>query len=69
MDRHFVSFGAGHSGKLFDFDLTYQIGYGPNHTVAGSSPSSTPGLFSGQRADGTYAFFSQAIMATVGVHF
>lgn len=68
-DRHFVSFGAGHSGKLFDFDLTYQIGYGPNHTVAGSSPSSTPGLFSGQRADGTYAFFSQAIMATVGVHF
>lgn len=69
MDRHFVSFGAGHNGKLFDFDLTYQIGYGPNHTVAGSTPSSTPGLASGQRADGTYAFFSQAIMATVGIHF
>ena len=69
MDRHFVSFGAGHSGKLFDFDLTYQIGYGPNHTVVGSYPSSTPGRASGQSADGTYAFFSQAIMVTMGIHF
>jgi len=69
MDRHFFSLGAGRTGKMVDFDVTYQLGYGPNHTVTGSTPSSTPGLFSGQRADGTYAFFSQAIMVTVGLHF
>ncbi len=69
LDRHFFSLGAGHTGKLFDIDLTYQLGYGPNHTVAGSTPSSSPGNYSGQRANGTYAFFSQAIMVAVGVHF
>jgi long-chain fatty acid transport protein len=69
LDRHFFSLGAGRSGRRFDFDITYQLGYGPDHSVTGSSPSSTPGNSSGQRADGTYAFFSQAIMVTVGVHF
>ncbi len=69
MDRHFFSLGAGHAGKTFDVDVTYQLGYGPDHTVTGSSPSSSPGFSSGQRADGTYAFFSQALMVTLGVHF
>jgi long-chain fatty acid transport protein len=70
MDRHFFSLGAGHRGKLFDFDITYQLGYGPNHSVTGSSPSSLPGNFSqNYNANGTYAFFSQAIMVAVGVHF
>ena len=69
LDRHFFSLGAGHNGKLFDFDITYQLGYGPNHTVAGSTPPSSPGFSSGQRANGTYAFFSQAIIVAVGVHF
>ena len=69
VDRHFFSLGAGRTGKLFDFDVTYQLGYGPDHTVTGSTPSSTPGFFSGQRANGTYAFFSQAVMLAVGVHF
>ena len=69
MDRHFFNLGAGRTGKTFDFDITYQLGYGPDHTVTGSTPPSTPGLFSGQRANGTYAFFSQAIMVAVGLHF
>jgi long-subunit fatty acid transport protein len=69
VDRHFFSLGAGRNGKLFDFDITYQLGYGPDHLVTGSTPSSSPGNYSGQRANGTYAFFSQAVMLAVGVHF
>ena len=41
LDRHFFSVGAGYRGKRFDFDLAYQFGYGPAHTVTGSTPSST----------------------------
>jgi long-chain fatty acid transport protein len=70
LDRHFFSLGAGRNGKRFDFDITYQLGFGPDHTVTGSKPSSTPGYFNtNQNADGTYAFFSQAVMVAVGVHF
>jgi long-chain fatty acid transport protein len=69
VDRHFFSLGAGRTGKLFDFDITYQLGYGPDHLVTGSAPSSSPGNYSGQRANGTYGFFSQAVMLAVGVHF
>jgi long-chain fatty acid transport protein len=69
LDRHFFSVGVGRKGKRFDFDVTYQFGYGPAHTVTGSSASSTPTSFSGQNADGTYDFISHAIMLTVGVHF
>jgi long-chain fatty acid transport protein len=69
MDRNFFSIGAGHKGKTFDFDLAYQLGYGPEHTVTGSTPSSTPGQFAGQSADGTYGFTSSALMLTVEMHF
>lgn len=69
LDRHFFSVGAGFKGKRYDFDVAYQVGYGPDHTVTGSMPSSSPALFSGQRADGTYGFNSQAVLLTVGVHF
>ena len=69
MNRHFFSIGAGRKGKRFDFDLTYQFGYGPAHTVTGSTPSSVSGLIGGQSADGTYKFLSQAVLLTVGVHF
>jgi long-chain fatty acid transport protein len=69
MDRHFLSIGAGHKGKTFDFDIAYQFGYGPSHTVTGSTPSTTPGQFAGQSADGTYDFISHAVMVTVGIHF
>ena len=67
MNRQFFSLGAGFRGKHFDFDLAYQFGYGAAHTVTGSTPSSTPGRFAGQTADGTYDFISNAIMLTVGV--
>jgi long-chain fatty acid transport protein len=69
MNRHFFSLGAGRKGKLFDFDITYQFGYGPDHTVTGSTPSSVSGLIGGQSADGTYKFLSQAVLLTVGMHF
>ena len=69
LDRHFVSAGVGHRGRRFDFDVAYQFGYGPPHTVAGSTPSSTPARFVGQRADGTYDFFSHAVLVTVGMRF
>ena len=69
MDRHFICVGAGHKGKRFDFDIAYQFGYGPAHTVTGSTPSSTPGLFAGQNANGTYHFISHAIFVTLGLHF
>jgi long-chain fatty acid transport protein len=69
LDRHFFSIGAGHKGKTFDFDFAYQLGYGPAHTVTGSTPSSTPGQFAGQSANGTYGFNSSALMLTMGMHF
>jgi len=69
VDRHIFSLGVGHNGKRFDFDVTYQLGYGPEHAVNGSQPSSTPGGISGQTANGVYAFFSQAVMVAVGWHF
>lgn len=69
LDRHFVTLGVGQRGRRFDFDVAYQFGYGPDHTVSGSTPSSQPGLFSGQRADGTYGFISHALFVSVGVRF
>jgi long-chain fatty acid transport protein len=68
LDRHFFSVGTGVKVKRFDIDLAYQFGYGPARTVAGSSPS-TAGRISGQTADGTYDFISNAILLTVGMHF
>lgn len=69
LDRHFFSAGLGYEGKRFDFDLAYQFGYGPAHTVTGSTPSTIGGQIAGQTADGTYKFTSQAVLVTVGMHF
>jgi len=69
MDRHFLSVGFGHKGKTVDFDVTYQFGYGPDHTVTGSSPSSKPASFANQNADGTYAFISHSVLVSLGLHF
>ncbi len=69
MDRHFFSLGAGRNGRTFDFDVTYQFGYGPAHTVSGSQPASQPAMNAGQTADGTYKFISHAVLVTVGMHF
>ena len=69
MDRHFLSIGAGYKGRSMNFDVAYQFGYGPDRTVTGSTPSSTPGRFVGQSADGTYDFLSHAVIVTVGFHF
>ncbi len=63
-DRHFFSVGIGRKGKRFDFDIAYQFGYGPDRTVTGSAPSAT-----GQTANGTYGFISNAVAVSVGCHF
>ena len=68
LDRHFFSVGAGRKGKRLDFDVVYQFGYGPAHTVTGSTPS-TVGQIAGQTADGTYEFTSHAVLLTVGFRF
>jgi long-chain fatty acid transport protein len=69
MDRYFFSTGAGYKGKRFNFDVAYQFGYGPTHTVTGSTPSSSPGGSKIQTANGNYDFISHAVMLTVGMHF
>lgn len=69
LDRHFFSVGAGFRGKRYSLDVAYQLGYGPARTVAGSTPSSTPGIVAGQNADGTYNFISHALMLTAGLNF
>jgi long-chain fatty acid transport protein len=70
LDRHFFSVGTGFKAKTFNFDIAYQFGYGPSHTVTGSTPSSTPGQFAGQNlADGKYGFISSAVLVSVGMHF
>ena len=70
MDRHFFSLGTGFKGKTFDFDVACQFGYGPTHTVTGSSP---PVPFeqnvATNPADGKYGFTSVAVFVSVGMHF
>jgi long-chain fatty acid transport protein len=69
MDRYFLSAGAGYKGKHFNFDIAYQFGYGPTHTVTGSKPSSIPAVTTGQNANGSYDFMSHAVSASVGWRF
>jgi long-chain fatty acid transport protein len=70
MDRDFFSIGVGRNGKRFDFDIAYQFGYGPSHTVTGSTPSTPLGANAGPHpADGKYSFNSSAVIVTAGVHF
>jgi long-chain fatty acid transport protein len=68
MDRYFFSVGTGYKGKHLSFDVAYQLGYAPAHTVTGSQPS-TAGQIAGQSADGIYNFFSQAVSVSLGWHF
>jgi len=68
MDRYFFSTGAGYKGKHFNFDIAYQFGYGPTHTVTGSQPSSTPAQTTGT-ANGNYNFISHAVLVSVGWRF
>jgi long-chain fatty acid transport protein len=70
MDRYFFSAGTGWKGRHLSFDVAYQFGFGPDHTVDGSSPSSIPARnFTRQNADGKYSFYSNAISVSVGWHF
>ena len=69
MNRYFFSAGTGYKGKRFNFDIAYQFGYGPTHTVTGSKPSSIPAVASGQNANGSYDFMSHAVSVSVGWRF
>lgn len=69
LNRHFFSIGFGRDGKLFDFDITYQLGYGPSHTVTGSQPPLAAEQGINATADGTYGFLSNAVMLSAGIHF
>ncbi len=68
MIKHFFSVGTGYKGEHFSFDVAYQLGYGPDHTVTGSAaPLGYPSSY--HPADGTYAFLSQAVSVSCGWHF
>ena len=70
MDRYFFSAGTGYKGKHFNFDIAYQLGYGPTHTVTGSKPSSTViQNTTDENADGKYDFISQAVSVSAGWRF
>jgi long-chain fatty acid transport protein len=70
MDRYVLSAGAGYKGKHFNFDIAYQFGYGPTHTVTGSTPPSTPTKNStDENANGKYDFISHAVSVSVGWRF
>ena len=69
LDRYFFSLGTGYKGKHFNFDIAYQLGYGPPHTVTGSQPSSIPASSTGQTADGKYSFVSHAVSVSAGWNF
>ena len=68
LDKHFFSVGTGYKGRHFSFDVAYQLGYGPDHTVTGSAaPLGYPPSY--HPADGTYSFLSHAVSISAGWHF
>jgi long-chain fatty acid transport protein len=69
MDRYFLSAGTGYKGKHFNFDIAYQFGYGPTHTVTGSQPATIPPISTGQTPNGNYDFISHAVSVSVGWRF
>jgi len=68
LDKHFFSLGTGYKGRHLSFDVAYQFGYGPDHTVTGSAaPLGYPPNY--QPANGTYSFISHAVSVSLGWHF
>ncbi len=70
LDRHFLCAGTGYRGEGWSFDITYQFGYGPPHTVTSSQAPSRPSqVFGNQNANGTYEWISHAVLVSVGLKF
>ena len=70
LNRNFFSLGTGFSGKRFNFDIAYQLGFAFKNTVTDSSASvKAVSVSTGQNANGTYGFSSSAIIASVGMNF
>lgn len=62
---HVGSVGVGHKGEKWSWAVSYQLITGPPREVAGSiSPSLV-----GEKADGKYQFFNQALNVSLGIHF
>lgn len=69
-DRHIFSLGVGRQQTRVSWDVAYQLGWGPSRTVAGNTlafPLAAPPPAA--TANGTYAFLSHALTASVGFRF
>jgi long-chain fatty acid transport protein len=69
LDRHFVSLGSGYESATLQFHLAYQFGYGPDHTVSGSTGPNHWARVRGQDSDGTYSFVSHTLLASLTFKF
>jgi len=69
LDRHFLTFGIGRQWSRYTVDLAYQYGFADTREVNGSQPSSQPGRFAGQNADGKYNFESHGVLLSLGLKF
>ena len=68
LDRHIFSVGVGRQLGRVNWDVGYQLGWGPGRTVAGSAlPFPLPA--NSATADGHYTFLSHALTAAIGFRF
>jgi long-chain fatty acid transport protein len=64
VDMHVFSLGAAYRSARWSCACTYSLGYGPEQTVRGSTPSPT-----GQSADGEYTFLGHGLSLGFGLSF
>jgi long-chain fatty acid transport protein len=64
-DRHIWSLGVGRDYEHWRWDFAYQLAWGPQRDVTGS----TPNPLTGESADGDYEFLSHALTFSVGYRF
>jgi len=64
-DGHFLA-SAWRNGTKFDFDITYQVGYGPDRNVLRQFTSATPGFFADKMATALTRSSVHAILVSVG---
>jgi long-chain fatty acid transport protein len=64
-DRHIWSLGVGRDYEHWKWDFAYQLAWGPQRSVTGS----TPNPLTGESADGHYEFLSHALSFSIGYRF
>ncbi|NBQ41769.1 MAG: hypothetical protein EBU23_04190 [Mycobacteriaceae bacterium] len=67
-DRHIFSLGVGRQQTRVNWDIGYQLAWGPSRTVAGNTLA-FPLPANSTTANGSYSFLSHAITASVGFRF